>query len=123
MSDKLGSYSTDAPIGQVPVFKNWHLLPPDANDSKAYRDEALQIQSKWDSCSAQLRNIVVLETSHPEEDRDALLDISILGRSIDRGRLGLYRRSRRSRRYCETDILRVHRFLCAFIGRAPHAPP
>src|ERR1700688_542083 len=28
----------------------------------------------WDSCSAQLRNIVVLETSHPEEGRFALLD-------------------------------------------------
>ena len=93
-----------------------------ANDANAYRDEGLQIQSKWDSCSAQGGNIVVLETSHPEEDGNALLDVSILGRSIDRGRLGLYRGSSRSRRYCETDFLRVHRFLCAFIGSAPHAP-
>jgi hypothetical protein len=92
-----------------------------ANDANAYRDEALQIQSKWDSCSAQLGNIVVLETSHPEEDGNALLDVSILGHSIDRRSLGLYRVSNRSRRYCETDFLRVHRFICAFVGSAPHA--
>jgi hypothetical protein len=93
-----------------------------ANDANAYSDEALQIQSKWDSRSAQLGNIVVLETSHPEEDGNALLDVSILGRSIDRGRPGLYRGSSRGRRYCETDFLRVHRFLCAFLGSALHAP-
>jgi hypothetical protein len=92
------------------------------NNANAYSDEALHIQSKWDSRSAQLGNIVVLETSHPEEDGNALLDVSILGRSIDRGRPGLYRGSSRGRRYCETDFLRVHRFLCAFIGSALHAP-
>jgi hypothetical protein len=44
--------------------------------------------------------------------------------ALNRGRLGLYRRSRRRRRDCE-DILRVHSSLCslcAFIGSAPHAP-